>query len=80
MSAIPYIKQAMQANQTSDLFHNSLGECYRVLGRLAEAKFQFETALELNPDNPSALFNLGLTLQATKNWEAAIEKYRHIER
>ena len=78
ISAIPYIQRALSTNQTYDRFYNSLGECFRTIGRLAEAKAQFEIALSRNPNNVPALFNLGLTLQATKNWDLAIEQYRKV--
>jgi tetratricopeptide (TPR) repeat protein len=66
-SAIPYIERALSTNKTFEGFHNSLGECFRVVGRYEEAKSQFELALALNPTYPSAAFNLGLTYQVTSS-------------
>ena len=57
-------------------FHNSLGECYRTLGRIREAQHQFQIALALNADYLAPVFNLGLTYQQTNEWEKAIVQYR----
>ncbi len=88
--AIPYIEQALSAvtqsislvglNSSSssmkdlDKFHNTLGECYRVLGRMEEAQKEFSLALSLNPGLYSAEFNMGLTLQQMNQWSQAIER------
>jgi len=40
--AIPYIEMALQGNKTYEGFHNSLGECYRTLGRIKDAQKQFQ--------------------------------------
>lgn len=66
-SAIPYIQQALQSerpdgaggNRSREEFHNSLGLCYRNLGRAAEAELQFKLALSINPAFSTAMFNLG---------------------
>ena len=33
---------ALQGNKTYEGFHNSLGECYRTLGRIKDAQKQFQ--------------------------------------
>jgi tetratricopeptide (TPR) repeat protein len=57
-----------------DNFHNSLGECYRVLGRLDEAKEQYLIALAINPKLYTAHFNLGLLYQQLSMWDMAVER------
>ena len=47
-TAISYIEKALQGSSTFEAYHNSLGECYRVLGRIPEAEAQFNKALALN--------------------------------
>eukprot|EP01035_Chromulina_nebulosa_P020255 gene20255-26297_t len=43
VTAIPYIQLALNnSNNTYQGFHNSLGECYRALGRYADAVQQFQ--------------------------------------
>lgn len=77
-SAIPYIERALSTNKTFEGFHNSLGECFRVIGRYEEAKSQFELALALNPQYSSAVFNLGLTYQSSRQYEKAIDQYKQV--
>ena len=45
--AIPYIEMALQGNKTYEGFHNSLGECYRTLGRIKDAQKQFQVGWDL---------------------------------
>ena len=63
VQAIPYIQQALQTtragNKTHEEFYNSLGLCYRNLGRAAEAELQFRRALQINPVFATAMYNLG---------------------
>jgi Flp pilus assembly protein TadD len=44
-------------------------------GLWAEARFRFEKALELDPDNASALNNLAVTLEQQGEFERAREAY-----
>lgn len=76
--AVDYIELALRGNKSYEGFHNSLGECYRILGRLDEAASQFNLALALNPGFFSATFNLGLVLQQQNRWEEAIGQYQKI--
>lgn len=76
-NAIPYIERAIMTNDT-DSFHNSLGECYRIIGDLAKAQTQFKRALVINPFFYSAIYNLGLVAQQTRNWEDAVRYYQDI--
>ena len=63
IQAIPYIQQALQVtregNKTHEEFYNSLGLCYRNLGRATEAELQFRLALQINPVFATAMYNLG---------------------
>jgi len=77
-TAIAYIEKALQSNNNYEGFHNSLGECYRILGRVDEAHTQFTLALALNPKYASAGFNLGLVLQMQSKWPEAIKQYRMV--
>jgi len=80
VGAISYIEQAILAgNKTKEDFHNSLGECYRLLGRFEEAREQFQLALKLNNEYYSAMYNLGLTYQKQREtWDIAITYFQHI--
>eukprot|EP01041_Mallomonas_annulata_P011823 gene11823-24788_t len=79
-SAIPYIEKAVLSNTSFDNFHNSLGECFRSVGRLEEAKEQFQLALSRNEQHTTAVFNLGLTYQGLNDWDKAIEQYRTVSK
>lgn len=80
-TAIPYIEKALQGTPTKYMnFHNSLGECYRTLGRLSEALHQFKLELALNPNYASAMYNLALTYQQSYDWLRAVDIYRDIIR
>ena len=54
---------------------NNLGEAYEALGRHAESVEAFRQAIRLKPDFGKAYFNLGKTLLAQGNRDAAIEQY-----
>lgn len=77
-TAIPYIELALQSNKSFEGFHNSLGVCYRTLGKNEEAEAQFKLAIALNPQYMSAVFNLGLTYQQMNRWDAAIAHYHQV--
>lgn len=78
--ALEYVKKAVQSsgNDSFAAFHNTLGACYRTLGRMEEAEQQFELALRINPEFTSALFNLGLVYQQKNQFEKAIEQYQNV--
>lgn len=76
--AVNYIEKALQSEKSYEGFHNSLGECYRILGRLEAARAQFELALALNPLFKSAMFNMGLVFQQQKQWQEAINQFQKV--
>jgi tetratricopeptide (TPR) repeat protein len=58
---------------------NNLGITLKGLDRIDDAIIQFEKAIEIDPNDPSSFYNLGITLKdknrayAIKNFEKAIE-------
>jgi tetratricopeptide (TPR) repeat protein len=60
--------------------HNNLGIFLKRKGRLDEARMQFEKALQLKPDYPSAHINMGATLVRQKKLEAALEHFAEAAR
>ncbi len=56
------------------------GLCYRTLGRLEDAKTQFQIALSLSPDLLSAQFNLGLIYQQQMHWQDAIDMFQNVSK
>ena len=77
-TAISYIEKALQGTKSFEGYHNSLGECYRVLGRIADAEDQFEKALTLNPNYIISAFNLGLVYQQSGRLDKALVVYKEI--
>ncbi len=64
-------RQAVAAAPRDDRARTGLGLALLEAGRVAEARRAFEEALELNPENWMALFQLGL-LEAERNPERAV--------
>jgi len=77
---IESIKQAIAANGSVALFHCNLGEMCRLAGRLDEAVASGRRALELQPNYPQALNNLGIAHYDREDYEAAAECYRQAVR
>ena len=55
-----------------------IGECYRTLGRLDDAKHHFKLEIALNPENYHAIYNLAYTYQQNFEWEKSIKLYRQV--
>lgn len=54
------------------------GECYRVLGRYADAEDHFLQALKLNPEHVATKHSLGMLYQVTNDWRPAIQLYQDV--
>eukprot|EP01033_Poteriospumella_lacustris_P003388 gene3387-2507_t len=78
VKATEFVERAMQHRGNDSLtgYHNTLGICYKTLGRLDEAERQFRIAIDIDPAMTGAKYNLGLLLQAQKRWTEAIELYQ----
>jgi tetratricopeptide (TPR) repeat protein len=78
--AVEYVEKAVQStgNDSFAAFYNTLGACYRTLGRVEEAEEQFKMALKINPEFVSAIFNLGLVYQQQYLFDKAIEQYQNV--
>lgn len=61
-----------------DGFHNSLGECYRVLGRYEEAENHYKLALVINPHHIQVKYNLGILYQVTNRLSDAMHLYKQL--
>lgn len=69
------IREALTARSDIPDFHNNLGLCLRMQGRLDEAIAAYRQALTINPEYAAAHNNLGLDLQATGHCVEAIVHY-----
>jgi len=54
---------------------NNMGEAYFELNKLNEAMESFRQSIRLKPDFGRAYYNLGRTLMAMGNRDAALEQY-----
>lgn len=57
---------------------NLLGACQIEFRAFSKAKQHFERAVELSPNNPNTMFNLGELYFVTKNWEEAESLFEEI--
>jgi tetratricopeptide (TPR) repeat protein len=76
--AVDLISHAITLEGTVALYHSNLCEILRRLGRLDEAIEAGKRAIRLNPNNVNALYNLGLALADSKDWDAAVENYQRV--
>lgn len=81
VKATEFVERALQhrGNYSLTGYHNTLGICYKTLGRLDEAEKQFRVAMEVDPSTMAgAKYNLGLLLQSQHRWAEAIELYQTV--
>lgn len=71
------IRKALVIRSDIPDFHNNLGLCLRLQGRLEEAIASYRQALAINPGYAEAYNNLGLDLQANGALASAIEAFEH---
>lgn len=57
IDAVYYATQAISLKPTSPIAHNNLGGTFMTIGKMDEALYCFETALQLDPNNLMALGN-----------------------
>ncbi len=70
------VSRACQLSPTSSAFSNTLGEIYRVRGRLDMAYHYYQKALRHDPDMPEAINNLGILNAFECNLPKSIEFFR----
>ncbi|MBD3245944.1 MAG: tetratricopeptide repeat protein [Candidatus Omnitrophica bacterium] len=69
--ALSLLRKADRLTEENPLLHFLYGSLYFDTGKFREAKNAFERVLEVNPDNPSARYNLGLTYSRLDEYEKA---------
>ncbi len=74
-AAVQLISDAIRLDGRRAVYHANLGEAYRALGRMDQARTCYEQALRIE-DLPEAQNNLGTILQASGQLDAAIDNYR----
>lgn len=55
--------------------HNNLGTAYMIEGKMAQATAEYERALELRPDFPDYLLNIGLSAGSSHDYKRARSAY-----
>jgi protein O-mannosyl-transferase len=70
----------LAVTENNYLAHNNLGTWLSDNGRTAEAMEHFQRSLQIQPDNPDALFNVGNAFAKLWNWDAAITNYQSVLR
>jgi len=77
-SAIEQFRQAIALEPSSPIYHGNAAVAYQEAGDLERAQFEYEKALELDPEDYSALLNLGYLHLARGNLEQAAGCWRQV--
>jgi tetratricopeptide (TPR) repeat protein len=75
-AAIELTRQAIAAKDDVALYHSNLGEMLRLLGRPRDAIASGHRAIELEPNNPQAINNLGIAYFDIEDYASAEQCYR----
>ncbi len=75
-AGIDLLKRAIAAQGDIALYHSNLGEMLRLSGRPQEAIASGRRAIELEPNNPQALNNLGIAYFDIEDYASAEQCYR----
>jgi tetratricopeptide (TPR) repeat protein len=89
---LPILKKALQVKHVTEeivgyemMIHgeptnvalrNDVAVMYTELGQLDKAARHLQTVVQLQPDSPTAHYNLGTTLSSMRNVASAVEEYR----
>ena len=71
-----YARSALTVDPTNPVYHNTLGNTLRRLGRTDEAIQAFVLARRGMPDQPDILFNLGNALRDAGRFDEAVDAFR----
>ncbi|MDE0226135.1 MAG: tetratricopeptide repeat protein [Gammaproteobacteria bacterium] len=73
--ALDHVDRALELNPARGYAHEQRGRLLFGMGRHADAKAAFESALGLEPEKRTTLFYLGLAEFELGNWTLAVEKF-----
>ena len=74
--ALKYATRGVELLPSLANSHNSRGSVLHKMGRVAEAKVEFEEAIKWNPNYANAHFNLGLVLYQGREVEKAVKQFQ----
>jgi tetratricopeptide (TPR) repeat protein len=75
-AAIELLQRSVAARDDVALYHSNLGEMLRLSGQPKEAVASGRRAIELDPNHPAALNNLGIAYFDIEDYESAQQCYR----
>ena len=74
--ALYYVSRGVDIAPTLPYTHNSRGSVLHKMGRIMEAKSEFEVAIKYNPNYANAHFNLGVVLYQTGDKQSALWQFQ----
>jgi type IV pilus assembly protein PilF len=74
--ALQDLQHAIELDSRNSEAHNAIAVLYERLNRPGEAETHFKRALDLNPNNASALNNYGRSLCARRQYDQAMAHYQ----
>ncbi|MFP5501192.1 MAG: tetratricopeptide repeat protein, partial [Candidatus Sericytochromatia bacterium] len=74
--AIPYLEQALRWRPDSSYAANNLGNAYKAVGRMEDARRAYERAIAVDPANPNPRNALGVLSEEAGDQKAALDHYR----
>lgn len=79
-TVLPTVAKELHKKDNPEHAHKLVTTGYEKLmaGRLEEAKNYFREALDIDPENPFALMDMGVVLEKEGNIEGALQKYRAV--
>ena len=76
--ALDHVDRALELNPARGYAHEQRGRLLFGMGRHADAKVAFESALGLEPEKRTTLFYLGLAEFELGNWSSAVETFERV--
>ncbi len=76
--AIKYIKEALISEPNSTVYLNLLAISYKEIGDTTEALKTYNTALKINPDDLTSLYNKGILCYSMNKFDEALKIFERI--
>lgn len=76
--AIPPYLEVLDHHPDDPAVRTDLGTCYKRLGALAQARFEYERVLKSHPDHVQTLFNLAVVAHLEEKYTEAAELWERV--
>ena len=76
--AVEYLEKALRQCDTKAVYFNNYGVALLKLGRTEDARVSFQQALDLCPDHPDALYNMGLVCMESRDYDCAEKQFHKL--